>query len=453
MSSWHFSGIGGSGMSAIALYLLGRGETVSGSDRLFDHGGGTSVRAALETAGARIVPQDGRGIPPGALLVVSTAVESDTPELVAARVAGCRVLHRSEALAEIAAGMRTIAVSGTSGKSTVTAMVFAILREAGLSPSVVSGAALRELSELGLWGNAFGGTGEWLVIEADESDGSLVRYAPEIGLLLNIDRDHKELDELEGLFRTFRSRSKVFCTNGDRTDCRAIAGDGALLFGLGEAVSPRPEAVELGPRSVSCRLDGQFLTVPFPGRHVLENALAAVATARAAGATLEQAARALAGFRGVARRHEIVGEARGVRVFDDFAHNPAKVDAALEAAHAEAGSGRVLALFQPHGYGPLRFLLEDFAEAFARALRPDDELWLLPVYDAGGTADRSVGSADLAEAMARRGRRAFVPERRDAVPPMVAATARAGDLVYSMGARDPDLPAFAGSILAALSAT
>jgi UDP-N-acetylmuramate--L-alanine ligase len=452
MNRWHFSGIGGSGMSAIAFYLRGRGREVSGSDRLFDQGCGQSIRAALEESGARIHPQDGSALDAGTVLVVSTAVESDVPEVRRARELGCRILHRSEALAELSAAQSTIAISGTSGKSTVTAMVFSILREAGLDPSVVSGAVLRELSAAGHWGNAWGGAGKWLVIEADESDGSLVRYSPEIGVMLNLDRDHKELSELREIFSTFRERSKVFLVHGDRPECVEIGGPAARTFGFTRSVLPLPQDMVLGADFVSFRLGSVPFRIPFPGRHTVENALAALAAAHLAGADLEAGARALAAFQGVGRRHELVGKARGVAVFDDFGHNPAKVEAALEAAHAVAGNGRVLAIFQPHGYGPLKFLLEDFASSFARALKPGDDFWISPVYDAGGTADRSVSSRDLADKIRALGHEVRCPGTRAEVAAQVAAQARPGDVVYSMGARDPELPAFAKSLLESIAA-
>lgn len=451
MSHWHFSGIGGSGMSAIAFYLLGRGRKVSGSDRLFDQGKGASIRQALETAGASIHPQDGSALDASTTLIISTAVEADVPEVRRAKELGCRILHRSEALAELAAAQSTIAISGTSGKSTVTAMVFAILREAGLDPSVISGGVLKELSGAGHWGNAWGGAGEWLVIEADESDGSLVRYAPRIGVMLNLDRDHKELSELRGIFSAFRDHSHVFLVNGDRPDCVEIGGPQAKTFGFLHSCLPRPEDVVLGTDSVSFRLDTGRFRVPFPGRHTVENALAALAAASLAGADLESGARALSGFQGVGRRHERIGEAKGVQVFDDFAHNPAKVEAGLDAARSVAGNGRVLAVFQPHGFGPLKFLLEDFAAAFAKALRPRDRLWISPVYDAGGTADRSVSSEDLGRRVRDLGADVSCPSSRGEVAAQVAREAKSGDVVYSMGARDPELPAFAKSVLDSLT--
>lgn len=447
---WHFAGIGGTGMSAIAFYLLGRGQNVSGSDRLFDNGGGEAIREALEERGATIFPQDGSGIAAEVRLVVSTAIEDGLPEIVAARALGCAIVHRSEALAEIANAQKTIAVSGTSGKSTVTAMIFRILRAAGYDPSVISGGVLKELAREGHWGNAYGGAGEWLVIEADESDGSLVRYAPEIGLMLNLDRDHKELEELRALFRTFRDRSKVFVANGDRAECVAIGGDGAKYFGLHRHSHPAVDEFDLYVDEISFRIGGNLCVVPFPGRHMLENALASILCCTEAGVPLAEAAKGLASFAGVGRRHDLVGKTRGVTVFDDFAHNPAKVEAGLAAARLAAGGGRLLAVFQPHGFGPLRFLLDDFVDSFAKALEPRDRLWIAPVYDAGGTADRAISSRDLAERLAARGVAVEAPDSRGRIPSLIASQARSGDVVYSMGARDPELPAFARSILAAL---
>jgi UDP-N-acetylmuramate--alanine ligase len=439
----HFAGVGGSGMSALAFYLAGRGQEVSGSDRLFDRGEGREIRAALEAAGVRIFPQDGSGIGADSRLVVSTAIEESSPEVKQARSLGAPILHRSEILEEACQQGKGIAISGTSGKSTVTAMVYACLREAGYDPSVVSGAPLLELRQKGLWGNAYGGKGEWTVFEADESDGTLVRYHPEIGVLLNLDRDHKEPEELKKIFRTFRQNVRgSFVANGTRPDCVAIAGEGAALFGAAKAV-------ELAGDHVAFTLDGVDFRVPFPGAHMVENATAAAVAARAAGVSLETSAKALTNFAGVHRRHERIGAKRGVTVFDDFAHNPAKVAAAIRAFRAAAPSHRVVALFQPHGYGPLRFLLEDFAKSFREVLEPQDALLLLPVYDAGGTADRSISSIDLSAGLAGCLATVLTPTREEAAA-LAASMAREGDVIASMGARDPGLPEFARRILSLL---
>ena len=289
------------------------------------------------------------------------------------------------------------------------------------------------------------------MIEADESDGSLVRYAPEIGVMLNLDRDHKELEELRALFRTFHERSKRFVANGDRAECTEIGGGDASYFGIRRHTHPSVEEFNLATDEVSFRIGGNLCVVPFPGRHMIENALAAILACTEAGVPLAEAAKGLASFAGVGRRHEFIGAARDVAVYDDFAHNPAKVEAALDAAHLVAGTGRVLAVFQPHGYGPLRFLMDDFVDAFAKALASRDRLWIAPVYDAGGTADRSVSSQDLARRLSARGIAVEAPETRDLIPARIAAEAVSGDLVYSMGARDPELPAFARTILGSLA--
>jgi UDP-N-acetylmuramate--L-alanine ligase len=445
----HFAGVGGTGMSALALYLAGRGQEVSGSDRLFDNGGGAEVRAALEAAGVKIFPQDGSGIDKNCRLVVSTAIEETVPEVKRARELECPVLHRSEILEEACQTGRGIAVSGTSGKSTVTAMIYACLHEAGMDPSVVSGAPLLQLRHDGLWGNAYGGKGEWVVFEADESDGTLVRYHPEIGLLLNLDRDHKETSELTEIFRTFRSQVHgAFVTHAHRDDCRDLGGPDALLFGDAQNIGLRGDHVEF-------TFEGVEFYVPFPGHHTVENALAAAITARAAGVPLAVSAKALSHFAGVHRRHEKAGSVRGVTVFDDFAHNPAKVEAAVQAFRSAAPSERLVVLFQPHGYGPLRFLLDDFAAAFRAVMQPQDALLLLPVYDVGGTADRSISSADLAARIAGtawNGCAIHLPTREEA-PALVASLAKNGDVVASMGARDPSLPELAKAIVGAFQET
>ncbi|HEY0433609.1 MAG TPA: Mur ligase domain-containing protein, partial [Chitinophagaceae bacterium] len=217
-----FIGVAGAGMSALAQYLSGAGKTISGSDRFFTDTGPGEMKSQLSAAGIRCFPQDGSGI--GAdidLVIASTAVEESNVELQKARSLGIKVLLRSELLTLICETKRTIAIGGTSGKSTTTAMLFDILDHAGLSPSIISGAGLVRLQKQGLIGNAFVGKGEWLVIEADESDGSIVNYKPEIGVLLNIDKDHKEIAELQSIFQAFRSNTThLFVVNASN----ALAG-------------------------------------------------------------------------------------------------------------------------------------------------------------------------------------------------------------------------------------
>jgi len=446
---FHYAGVGGSGMSALAQFHAMLGGRASGSDRGFDRGERAAARARLERLGVAILPQDGSGLAGDCgALVVSTAVEDSVPDVAAARARGVPVLHRSALLDAFARAHRTIAVSGTSGKSTVVAMVFEILRGAGRDPSVITGGELVALAREGLWGNAWRGRSGLLVIEADESDGSLVRYAPAVAVILNLQRDHKEEAEVAAMLATFRERAEEAAVVGEAANLAFLA-PGARVFGFGAGADVRGEALTTGPAGSRFTVEGVPFTLPVPGRHNVENALAAIAACRAVGVPLEAMRAPLAAFAGVARRFQVVGAARGVEVVDDFAHNPAKVEAALATARARAD--RVLAVYQPHGYGPTRFLRHDFVRAFAAALRPADRLWWLEVFYAGGSATRDFSSADIVADIAARGAAAeFAPSRAWLVE-RLAAEARPGDLVLVMGARDPSLTDLAREVLAAIA--
>ena len=449
----HFAGVAGSGMSALAQFVAMKGGRASGSDRSFDRGQRPEDRARLETLGVTVFPQDGAGLAGDcAALVVSTAVEEDVPDVAAARRLGVPVLHRSELLAHLVARYRTVAVTGTSGKSTTAAMVFAILRGAGREPSIITGGELVELQREGLWGNAWAGPSDLLVIEADESDGSVVRYHAALGVLLNLQRDHKEMDAVAAMFRTFRAQLREGALVGEADNLREFAV-GATVFGYGPEATFRAEAIQTGPEGTTFMVRGQSFQLPVPGRHNLENALAAMATCAALGVPLTAMAAPLAGFQGVARRFQVLGSARGVTVVDDFGHNPAKVAASIRAALLRvAGSGgRVLAIFQPHGFGPLKFLRADFVETFATELRPQDRLWFLDVFYTGGTAARDISSAEvIADILPRLGTAEHAPSR-DWLVTRLAAESREGDLVLVMGARDPSLTELSRQILARLA--
>lgn len=433
-------------MSALAQYEAMRGGRVSGSDRAFDRGERGEVRGALERLGIAIHPQDGTGVAGDCgAVVASTAVEADVPDLARAKALGVPIVHRSELLARFVAERTSIAIAGTSGKSTVVAMTFDVLRASGRDPSLLTGGELVSLRREGAIGNAWAGAGDLLVVEADESDGSLVRYAPAIGVVTNVGKDHQEVADTLSLFATFREHIRDSAIVGESEALRPL-GLGATSFGFGEGAAVRAVDLDLGPRTSAFTLDGFRFTLPFPGRHVVQNALAAIAVGRAVGLALEEMVAPLAAFAGVARRFELVGEARGVRVVDDFAHNPSKIAAALAAAKIQ---GPVVALFQPHGFGPMRFLLDDLARTFAEALGPADRLVLLDIYYAGGTARRDVSSEDLAARVRALGHDAEVRSRETAAA-RAATLARPGDVVLVMGARDPSLTTFARSILAAL---
>jgi len=443
---FHYAGVGGSGMSALAQFQVMSGGRASGSDRGFDRGERAEARAHLESLGIGVTPQDGSGIGDDcAALVVSTAVEEQVPDVAAARARRLPVIHRSELLAHFVADRRTIAVSGTSGKSSVVAMIFEILRGAGRDPSVITGGDLVALQREGLWGNAWAGQGDLLVIEADESDGSLVRYAPAVGVILNLQKDHKEMSEVAAMFATFRTRTLEGVVVGEAANLDDFARGPAMRFGLGDTADVRGREVALQPAGSAFMVERTRFTLPVPGAHNVENALAAIAACRAVGLRLADMVAPLAAYAGVGRRFQSLGMARGIEVVDDFAHNPAKIAAAL--ATAQARAGRVLAIYQPHGYGPTRFLRPDFVETFATSLRPADRAWWLEVFYAGGTATRDFSAADIVAEIAARGAIAEFAPSREWLLERIAAEARAGDLVLVMGARDPSLTQFARALL------
>ena len=445
---FHYAGLGGAGMSALAQFQVMTGGTASGSDRAFDRGEREGLREQLERLGIAVVPQDGSGLREDcAALIVSTAVEEQVPDVAAARAQGIPIIHRSELLAHFVGEHRSIAVTGTSGKSTVGAMLFAILSGAGRDPSVITGADLPELQEQGLPGNAFAGRSDLLVVEADESDGSLVRYAPSIGVILNLQRDHKEMTEVAAMFATLRARARDGLVVGDVENLDPFAG-GALRFGFSARADIRGEDVELGPASSRFRVNDVVFTLPVSGAHNVANALAAIGAASILDVALDEMVSPLASFRGIGRRFETVGKVRDVEVIDDFAHNAEKIAAAIKTAKLRAN--RVLAVYQPHGYGPTRFLRKDFVATFARELDAHDRLWMLEVFYAGGTATRDFSAADIvAEIGARDVSAEFAPSREWLIN-RIAQEARPGDLVLVMGARDPSLSALARSILGAV---
>jgi UDP-N-acetylmuramate--L-alanine ligase len=448
---FHYAGLGGSGMSAIAQFQAMKGGRVSGSDRAFDHGERAAVRAQFEALGIGVFAQDGSGISEDcAALVVSTAVEETVPDFATAKTRRVPVVHRSEMLAHFVGAYRSIAVTGTSGKSTVTGMTFEILRGLGADPSVITGGDLPVLQADGLIGNAFAGASDLLVVEADESDGSLVRYAPSIGVILNLQRDHKETDEVAAMFATLRARTRETLVVGDDENLDPFAG-GAIRFGLSERADVRAVNVEHSADGARFEVEGVSFALPVPGLHNVTNALAAIAACRAAGMPLEGMSAPLAGFSGIGRRFQTIGRARGIEVVDDFAHNAEKIAAAIRTAKLRGR--RVLAIYQPHGYGPTRFLWQDFVRTFSTELSGDDRLFMLEVFYAGGTATRDFSAADIVGEIAATWAKASFAPSRDWLIEALADEAREGDVVLVMGARDPSLTAFARDILAAIEGT
>ena len=448
-----FIGIAGTGMSAIAQYLQGIGKTVSGSDRYFSPDTINETKVKLEAEGIQCFLQDGLGITESTdLVVVSTAVEDTVEEVQKARRLNIPIIKRSELLALIAESKKTIAVGGTSGKSTTSAMLFDILEYAGLSPSIISGAGLVSIIKEGKIGNAKVGTGEWLVIEADESDGSIVQYHPEIGLLLNVDKDHKEIDVLMDVFTTFKNNSKKFIVNESHPLAKKLSQETKFNFSSDVNSDAEYIAKKFSQQgfTIYFTIEKTQFTLHTLGKHNMENALAAVAVANQLGVDLDSCAAALKNYEGIYRRHQVIGNNNGVWLIDDYAHNPAKCAASIEACQPVAS--KVVAWFQPHGYGPTRFLRNDFVEEISRALRPQDEIWMSEIFYAGGTAVKDISANDLITEIKASGKQAFFVENRKDFFQQVQTHLTSDCVLLLMGARDPSLEEFSQEIWKLLKA-
>lgn len=442
-----FIGIAGAGMSAIAQYLQGTGLQVSGSDRFFNEGKAGDIKTKLEAEGIHCFLQNGEGITPATdLVVVSTAIEDTVVEVRKAKELGIPIIRRSELLALIAATKKTIAIGGTSGKSTTTGMLFAIMRHAGKQPSVITGAGLVDLIKKGKIGNAFVGNSEWLIIEADESDGSIVQYHPEIGVLLNIEKDHKELEELGKVFETFRDNSRCFSVNRSNAYARELSVGAANDFCVNDALEAGFRATNFQQNGfqISFKINEQPFTLNIFGRHNMENALAAATAASLAGVSLADASAALREYEGIYRRTQVLGQKKGIWVVDDFAHNPVKCAAAIAAC--QPVSGKVVAWFQPHGYTPTKFLRKEFVSEIAHVLRPQDEIWMSEIFYAGGTAVKDISALDLINDIKALGKKAYFVEDRNLFLEEVRSHLSEGTTLLLMGARDPSLEQFSRSV-------
>ncbi len=433
----HFIGIGGSGMSGIAEVLLNMGYQVSGSDlkaseatdRLVRRGGRVCIgHAASNIEGAQVV-------------VFSTAVKPDNPELSAARAAGLPVIARAEMLAELMRMKYGVAVGGSHGKTTTTSMVAAVLGRGGLDPTIVVGGRLHALGT-----NARLGHGQFLVAEADESDGSFLRLSPAVTVITNIDREHldhyPDLEAIRQAFVYFANRVPfygvtVLCADDEQV--RAILPNvtkRVTLYGTLPMCDVRASDVELQPHGARFTVHAQggalgSVELALPGRHNVLNALAAVAVGLEVEIGFGHIAEALASFRGVGRRFETRGTAGDVRVVDDYGHHPTEIRATLAAA--KGLGGRVLVLFQPHRYTRTAALAEEFGGAFTDA----DQVWVLDVYAAGEAPIAGVSAGTIVERAHAlgAGHVAYAPDG-SAAAAAAAQVARPGDVVITLGAGD-----------------
>jgi UDP-N-acetylmuramate--alanine ligase len=442
-----FIGVAGTGMSALAQYLQGIGKNVSGSDRYFKEGEFNETKDKLEAEGVKCFLQDGSGINEETdLVVVSTAIEDTVYEVQKAKQLNIPIIKRSELLALISESKKTIAVGGTSGKSTTTAMLFAILEFAGMQPSIISGAGLTSIIKEGKIGNAKVGKGEWLVIEADESDGSIIYYKPEIGLLLNVDKDHKEIDSLMEIFTTFKNNSKKFVVNRSHPLARKLSVDIENDFSVDESNSAKIVSKDFTQNALNIQftIDNSRFTIHAVGRHNMENAVAAVTVANQVGVDLKTCLAALKNYDGIYRRNQVYGNKNGVWLIDDYAHNPVKCAASIMACQPVAT--KVIAWLQPHGYAPTKFLRNDFVDEISRALRPVDEIWMSEIFYAGGTTTKDISSNDLINDLKAKGANAFFVENRNDLVSSIRSHLTDNCVLLLMGARDPSLEQFAKQV-------
>lgn len=462
MGPYFFCGIGGSGMLPLAMILTGRNIKITGSDRSFDQGRTLEKKQWLENQGVNIVPQDGNGLTTDfEALIVSSAIEDTIPEVRKAKEIGVPVVKRAELLARLFNEAKiSIAVAGTSGKSTTTGMLAWILTNAGKRPTVMNGANfLNFVSPETPFASAITGDNDLFVSECDESDGSIVLYHPEIAILNNVALDHKPVEELIPVFKTYLDQSAHQVLNLDNlvidTDISS-SYPRALTYGY-ENNRARLNASGYTPTltgSITAILDRQTgksgtLELKVPGRHNLENALSAIGAGLLAGLDLASMLDSLSSFSGVARRIQTIGNHNNINVIDDFAHNPDKINATLSTCNEH--NGRLLIMFQMHGFGPLRLMKTELADAFLSGMKAGDKLYMPEVLYLGGTVDRSYTARDFINEINERGGKKGGAgewfETRDEIIPKIVSEAKDGDRIIVMGARDDTLTTMAQTIL------
>lgn len=454
MKKYFFCGIGGSGMSSLALALKNEDVEISGSDRSRDAGRFSEKFQILEKQGIHLFPQNGSGLTPETTaLVVSSAVEETIPDVIKARELNIPVFTRAQMLADFLHQHNGIAVGGTSGKTTTTGMIGHILKEAGEDPNVINGGVMLNYPDSSGLGNVITGKGTFCVIEADESDGSIELYTPAVAIVTSISLDHKPVDELRILFGDFVSKATVGAVlSADNPDTAALKhrNSNIITFSAAEADADL-KAIDITPimNGVQFLLDGETVTLPVIGRHNIANALAAIAAAEMIGIPRIQAIKALSSFKGIRRRLETIGVTKkDITVIDDFAHNPEKIAASLQAL--KEYDGKLIIIYQPHGFKPTKIMRSGIVESFDKYLSLDDTLIMQEIYYAGGTAEKDISSADLVKDLERTGKRVhFIPDRKKIIH-LVKGLAGKGDRIVIMGARDESLGEFAHQVYEAL---
>ncbi len=446
VGTFHIIGIGGIGMSAIAEILIAKGYSVQGSDQKES----ANVKR-LRTKGIRVfIGHDAINLIGAKTVVISTAVKKGNPELDAARAKGLQIVRRAEILAELMRLYQTVSITGTHGKTTTTSLISHIYTEAGLDPTVITGGIINA------WGsNARLGKSPWMIVEADESDGTFTRLPTEIGIVTNIDPEHLDhFKTVENMHREFEGFYKnipfygltVTCTDhpvvrdmierlGLRTDGRRLLTYGTtegcdlVLKGISFDRGQMLFDADLGPRVIGGARQLRAWTLPLPGHHNALNALAAIAVAAEAGIPDDKIRSALASFSGVKRRYQVAGTWNGLTIYDDYGHHPAEIAAVLAAARGGA-RGRIIAIVEPHRYTRVRDLFGDFCACFKDA----DSVIVAPLYSAGEPALEGIDQHSLARGIAATGKPVVAIDNAREIVPLLRSHGRPGDSVIFLGA-------------------
>ncbi len=446
---YHFVGIGGIGMSALAQITKSQGHFVGGSDRRNDKKQTPEVFHKLESQGIKLSPQDGTGVDKETdFVVISSAVEEDNSDLKIAMQRNIQIIRRSDLLGSLFNNKHGIAIGGSNGKTTVCGMTSWILDEAGHDPTVVGGGYVKNFITDTLLGNSRLGRSKTVVIEADESDGGLVKYMPKVSVITNISKDHKTVEELGDLFSKFADNtSDTVIINENCSRFMKIHDSSKKVIKFGDS-----NGSDVSVSQISCNAFGSRFKIKdtdfeinIPGLYNVYNALAAIAVAQTEGVSDTEIKEALKTFKGTKRRMEVIGEANGIKVIDDYAHNPRKIQAAIDAVRLI--SERLIVVFQPHGYGPTEFLREELVSAFSEKLLPSDTLFMPEIFYAGGTAGKRISSNDIIKELKGRGVNAFFVPDRDDIVAEVKQRAAPHDSVLVMGARDDSLTDLCRAIL------
>ena len=440
----HFVGIGGIGMSGIAEVMLNLGYQVTGSDISES----ANVQRLRKKGAVIHIGHDGENVAGAGALVVSSAVRRDNPELVAARARRIPVVRRAEMLAELMRLKQCVAVAGTHGKTTTTSLVAALMDAAGFDPTVINGGIISAYGS-----NAKMGEGEWMVVEADESDGSFLKLRGTVGIITNIDPEHMEhygdFDALREAFHQFVENLPfygfaVLCVDHPEVQALAARIEDRRVITYGFSPQADVRIVNHNGDAAGARFDLRFqargaepavwagLSLPMMGEHNVLNAAAALAVVQALGGQEDEARKGLAGFTGVKRRFTLVGEVNGVAVIDDYGHHPVEIAAVLKAARQRAGDGRVIAVVQPHRYTRLNDLFEDFCTCFNDA----DAVLVTPVYTAGETPIEGADQDSLVAGLQRHSHRDAAATTRETLAADLKSRIQPGDVVVCLGAGD-----------------